>query len=330
VTRNADLTTVVYNPAGLLPIGKRQPYELTWRGTGQAATSTNAGAILANYLPETPDGAFWIEAEDFDNGGSVPAAQAAVNTMPYAGGAFDQLTPTPGVDYARSDAVPDGDVYRINEAPNVPLGGNQGAGTLDLIRTIRGGVTFESTVNYAIGWAANGNWQNYTRTVPAGTYQIWAGTSYGGGGSEDVRSSVQLVTSGVGTPTQTTQNLGFFRAPGTGGWGTDELVPLRATAVQNTDAVEIPWTGGSVTLRWSMESGDVDYLMLIPVTTTPVGPEVNTPTISGGNITVTWSGGGQLYTAPVVTGPWTGTGDSDGSFSEAASTTGNKFYQIRP
>ena len=53
-----------------------------------------------------------------------------------------------------------------------------------------------------------------------------------------------------------------------------------------------------------------------------------TVTSSGGNITITWTNGGELLTATDVAGPWTTTGDTSGSHTEPIGT-GNKFFQIR-
>lgn len=55
-------------------------------------------------------------------------------------------------------------------------------------------------------------------------------------------------------------------------------------------------------------------------------PRITSSTIVGGNITVTWENGGTLWSAPTVNGPWTSTGDSDGSFTEPATGT-MKFYR---
>jgi hypothetical protein len=49
---------------------------------------------------------------------------------------------------------------------------------------------------------------------------------------------------------------------------------------------------------------------------------------SGNDITLSWEGGGELFSAPSVDGPWSETG-SGGSFSEPISTTGNKFYRVQ-
>jgi hypothetical protein len=62
------------------------------------------------------------------------------------------------------------------------------------------------------------------------------------------------------------------------------------------------------------------------------GPAINitSATVSGGQITINWTGGGTLESSPTLgpTANWTTTGDSDGSFTEAA--TGNaKFYRVK-
>ena len=55
-------------------------------------------------------------------------------------------------------------------------------------------------------------------------------------------------------------------------------------------------------------------------------PRITSATIAGGSITVTWENGGTLWSAPTVNGPWTTTGDSDGSFTEPVTGT-MKFYR---
>jgi len=61
---------------------------------------------------------------------------------------------------------------------------------------------------------------------------------------------------------------------------------------------------------------------------TVAAPVITGSTITGGTITVTWDNGGTLESAPAITGPWTSTGDSDGSFSEPA-TGEAKFYRVK-
>jgi hypothetical protein len=50
-------------------------------------------------------------------------------------------------------------------------------------------------------------------------------------------------------------------------------------------------------------------------------------TITNGSVQLTFKGG-ELETAPTVSGPWTGTGNSSGMFSEPIAPSGSKFYRV--
>jgi hypothetical protein len=56
-------------------------------------------------------------------------------------------------------------------------------------------------------------------------------------------------------------------------------------------------------------------------------PQIVNTALSGGNITFTWTGGGELQTASSILGPWTGTGNTTGSASIPASGA-MAFYRI--
>ena len=60
----------------------------------------------------------------------------------------------------------------------------------------------------------------------------------------------------------------------------------------------------------------------------PQTPKITSATVASGTITIQWSNGGTLESAPSVTGTWTTTGSSSGSFSEAA-TGAAKFYRVK-
>ena len=58
-------------------------------------------------------------------------------------------------------------------------------------------------------------------------------------------------------------------------------------------------------------------------------PHIDSATIAAGSITVKWSNGGTLESATSITGgTWTSTGNSSGTFSEAA-TGSAKFYRVK-
>ncbi len=206
---------------------------------------------------------FVIEAEDYDFGGgqSLPIA----SQMPYTGGAYDGLAAILNIDYSNHD-LNDGDIYRPDTDPV----------NVDMIDNIAGrwGTRrpgYDVTTNYRIGWVGDGDWQNYTRIVPAGTYGVWAALSFDGLVEHELRAALSKVTAGVGTPNQTLEELGMFDAPGSGGWGANDLVPM-------TDGSGAPATfihpGGPLTLRFSMSVGDFDWFVL-----TSVGDTI-APTIS--------------------------------------------------
>ena len=50
-------------------------------------------------------------------------------------------------------------------------------------------------------------------------------------------------------------------------------------------------------------------------------------TLTNGVLHLTFKGG-ELETAPALSGPWTGTGNSSGNYSEAVATSGSKFYRV--
>jgi hypothetical protein len=53
-------------------------------------------------------------------------------------------------------------------------------------------------------------------------------------------------------------------------------------------------------------------------------------TFANGQLNITWTGGGELQTATDIIGPWSDTGDTDGSFTEAiTATSGTKFFRVK-
>jgi hypothetical protein len=207
---------------------------------------------------------FFIEAEDFnfDGGRSLPEA----SEPGYLGGAYDGLAATHEVDYFSFSAevidngVPPGSVYRMGESPNVPLNESNGD---------RQRGEFELTVNYRIGWAGN-FWLNYTRKIPEDDYHVFVALS---GVGFTMTGELDLVTSDPSVPEQTTERLGTFRAPSSGGWGANSLVAMKDADGQRA-TVRL---GGAepVTLRAHINT-DFDYLMLVPArANTPIArPQV--------------------------------------------------------
>jgi hypothetical protein len=70
------------------------------------------------------------------------------------------------------------------------------------------------------------------------------------------------------------------------------------------------------------------FIEIYPLPAETAPPRLAAPTLAGGNVTLTWSNGGTLESAPSPNGPWTSTGDSDGSYTEPASAAA-KFFRVR-
>lgn len=171
--------------------------------------------------------------------------------MPYLGGAFTGLGGVAEVDYHQQANEPSADEYRLGENPNVPMTQNA-----DMQRP-----GWTMTLNYRIGWTDAGDWYNYTRNFPAGTYKVSAALSHDSTLDGALKGSLQRVTSSAAAGNQTVQQLGVFNAPGSGGWGLNNMAPLKDA---NGRAVELV-LGGVQTLRFTAESGDIDYLLFEPL-----------------------------------------------------------------
>lgn len=218
------------------------------------------------FNPEAPDlspnelpraGAFVIEAEDynFDAGQTL----AAAGVMPYLGGAFSNRVGVLGVDYFNADAA-DSQAYR-------PLPGGQNVNLFDNLAGRFGAERPGWTVarNWRVGSAAPGDWLQFTRAIPPGEYWVWAAMSHAGRAAGQLDGSLDLVTGDPTQPGAATAPLGSFTAPGTGGWGENSLVLLRHGGLPATLTVTQPAT----TLRFHLGSGDLDWFVLVPVSSAP-------------------------------------------------------------
>lgn len=267
--------------------------------------------------------AFTIEAEDLNYEGGKTKPEASV--MPYLGDAYNGLNAVMDIDYHNLGTATSADgwnpVYRTGD---IITSGTQAemAGNLDGQWGKTRAGAWEMTQNYKIGWISSGDWGNYTRTFPEGTYDVFAAGSYDGVSASQLNGSLGFVTSAVNTATQTVEPIGNFDAPGTGAWSRNNLVRL-------TDGAGNPKTvtvSGQKTIRWTYNSGDADYLLFIP-TSGGSTAAFSSVKVSGTNLVIAWSSG-NLESADSVTGPWTAvTGAS--SPATVPMTGAKKFYRLK-
>ena len=115
-----------------------------------------------------------------------------------------------------------------------------------------------------------GNWLNYTRNpYPQGNYAVYARISGGAGLGNEY---LNLVTSGYGTSTQTTNNLGVFNLANGTDWGHYMWVPL-TDSYGNPVAVNIP--SGRQTLQLLSGGGEnvIDF-MFVPFSSAGLPPAI--------------------------------------------------------
>jgi hypothetical protein len=299
-TKQGQVTTINYTPTSPAAPGSQRSLRVTYTESGQPEPTSYSWSFTIDASPGSlPADSFWIEAEDFDHSGGQTVA--AASTMPYAGGAYAGLLATLNVDYFDVQNSDDGGidlVYRGDRRPNHVNVTDQSA---EQWRVRPGG--FVMTTNYRIGWVGS-FWGNYTRTIPAGNYRGFAALSHGDGVDIVMEADLDRVTAGVGTTDQTLQRLGTFRGSGSGAWGSSVLVPLISPAGANA---VVTFPGGPVTLRATARNGDFDWFVFVPTTEEP---PVDQPEFTGvqlnpdGSITVEWTGGGVLQSAPTINGPW--------------------------
>jgi hypothetical protein len=233
-------------------------------------TDTQNLTAIKNVTFDTYAPNFTWEAEDYDYNSGQFINNPILSGTPTTGSYFG-VTGTEGIDY--NDYSADGpEAYRpdpmsTSVCGDTPRQNFVNAGVSDYNIGYFDGGGFPSGDNVGLDGYQSTEWVNYTRTFPAGTYNIYARIAGGNGGNATV--PVSQVVSGQGTSSQTTANLGIFNFPANN-WGAYNYVPM-------TDKFgnAIPVTlSGTTTLRVSAGSGaNMNFFMLLPADT-------NTPTIT--------------------------------------------------
>ncbi|HTR40290.1 MAG TPA: hypothetical protein VMH87_01570, partial [Pseudomonadales bacterium] len=179
---------------------------------------------------------------------------------------------------------------------------------------------------FNVGYFYAGDWLNYTRTYPTGTFNVWGRMAAGGGAFTGC--TLSLVTSGVGTSNQTTQVLGTFSDANPAAWQTYHWIPLLDS---NGNPVYLQLTG-KATLRLTAPPNATSsgngvnplFFMLAPATPPPLQFSISA-SLSGNNIQIsipTQSGHNYtLWYAATLTGTWTQVGGT---------ITGNGSVQTIP
>jgi hypothetical protein len=116
-------------------------------------------------------------------------------------------------------------------------------------------------IDYAVGWIDDGEWLNYTRTFPAGTFQPYARIS----ASADSVTRLDWVTSSASAANQTTSAAGLIKAPNV---GSTEIFAFRPLTDAFGNMIVQRIAAGVKTLRFTKVSGscDLNFFSFVPVT----------------------------------------------------------------
>jgi len=293
-------TTLEIPGAGPQNVGDYWAEVTNDNGTVNTGNDNDSRAVMT--------GAYVIESEDYNHsrGKTVDVA----SKQPVADSLYKGLDGYPGFDinFANStdDPCANGNNYRNGWNDNgtcvtFPVGAG---GNVDVVLDNGGNQNRPDYVapnNYKIGWMPEGAWFNYTRDLPAGTYNaVFVGSRDG----RDLDANTVALEI-VADPT-------VENAPGTevarvtfnstGGWSSLDQIPFT-----NADgsATAIAIAGGKTTIRVRNLKGGTDHDYVLLYRAGAAGP-----TITGikpgadGKVTITWTGGGQLEAAASLSGPW--------------------------
>jgi hypothetical protein len=238
--------------------------------TATIALTDNNGrsaSTTVNFDTFNPN-SYTFEAEDFDYGGG----QFFDNPQH---GAYAGLSAVDGIDFHSVNPGQGNAAYR----PNSP--GLETENCTDQPR-----LTFSPSLqDYDVGFNSGGNWGNYMRTFPAGTYNIYMRGANGISGVSD-SASLSVVTSGQATTNQTTTKLGTFSVPATGNWQVYTWVPLKSGG---GSLVQITNSGSAKTLRVTTDNGsyNANFYILIPAYTPPASTTLTVSYGTGnGNLSI--------------------------------------------
>jgi hypothetical protein len=279
-----------------------------------------AASTSVNFDTFDPN-SYTFEAEDFD----------------YNSGQFFD-NPQHGA-YAGRSAIDEIDYHSMNSGqgahdyrPNPP--GLETEGCTDRPRLVYS----PGLQDYDVGFNSGGNWGNYTRTFPSGTYNIYLRGSDGIGASGD-SASLSLVTGGRMSTDQTTVKLGTFSVPSTGDWQTYAWVPLKDSG---GNLVGITNSGTVETMRVTTDNGNynANFYILIPVYLSPARMALTVSTDSGNsNLGIFFSTqpgyNYQLeYTTNLMDAVWIPLGNptaGDGTIQSVNEVidNGSRFYRVR-
>jgi hypothetical protein len=234
-----------------------------------------------------------FEAEDWNFNGGEFIDDPLLSSDPFYDNTYFGKGSLHDIDYHDPNTLP-GATYLYRSTDPV---GTEVTGDVLRQKFIDAQVTDAGVKDYNVGWVEVGEWLNYTRTFPPGTYNVYGRFAYGVVGGL-FRASLDKVQNAT-TQNQPISPVGVFLGGPGRGWQVYDLVPL-TDAQGNLLTVSL---SGVETLRVTATEGgyNANFYMVVP----SQRPVLNIQR-SGGNAIISWTGEGFiLQSAPAVNGPWT-------------------------
>ncbi len=300
ITGTASTKSVVY--PGLLP-------NAVHTAIITVTNSLNHGIGLTNRFDTFSQTNYMVEAEDFDYEGG----KYVDSWYPEA---YLGLVPTTNIDFQHTPVSPPDEsfLYRTDGIPEDK--------THDALREAFISV---GAFDYDLTWFGNGDWANYTRVYPAGSFYVYG--RFSGLGSYSMY--LDQVISGSGTTNQVTRRLGHWSTVGRG-YNIYDWVPLTDDGLAAPVLVKL---NGLSTLRITT-SGDnnPNFFMLVPASGITLAASrtgnntvISFPTQAGVIYRV-------FYRENLIAGTWSlltsVLGDGTTKSASDPSTAAKRFYKV--
>ncbi len=240
------------NLTATFPLVSNTIYKVVIQATDIDGLPTSAtvsfDTIVAPPVMPVANANYSFEAEDFNYGGGGYVDNPQTN-------AYYGLDGSSGIDFNLT-AAPQSTGYIRAGLNTEPAG--------DKVRPAYNATTNEFGIpyqDYDVGFTAGGQWGDYTRNYPAGTYNIYVRAADGGGQSAD-SGSIAVVISDPHQSGQSITKLGTFSVPGTGNWQSYTWAP-----VLDAQGHLARFNGGSLeTLRATTDGGNynANFYLLVP------------------------------------------------------------------
>jgi hypothetical protein len=222
-------------------------------------TDANGSSSTSTIRFDTFQPSFLWEAEDWDfNNGQY--INNPVPTSTWAANSYFGQSGVQGVDENETGTDPS-NLYRPGDMMNAGP-----CGDVPRQKFLDAKVSDPAVQDWNVGYFDSGEWVNYTRNFPAGTYNVYARVANGNAGTATVY--LDQVTSGRGTAVQSTLSLGSFQFPAQG-WSTYSYAPLLDRYGNYAELT----LNGVATLRARAGGANMNFFMLAP-------PRTDLPRIS--------------------------------------------------